>query len=161
MGHDITRRDSAAYAIRPAWHGIGRVVDHLMTPDEAPELSGLTWTVESFPVRVELPQPDPFTPAEWSDAKDYMGLRRSDTGALLHIATTSYAVVQSSQLFGIVRDLGLKVDAAFSMNEGRRVVVVARMDSAEDVQIIPGDTVRRHLMVSTSHDGSAAVNIVP
>ena len=50
MAHEIEELDGADYALQPAWHGLGTVIDHLMTADEASAAAGLYWEVGLEPV---------------------------------------------------------------------------------------------------------------
>lgn len=54
MAHDIDQtkqaNGAAVYANTPAWHGLGVVLDHAPTAEEALTAAGLDWTVEKRPL---------------------------------------------------------------------------------------------------------------
>lgn len=184
MSHEITREDSAAFALTPAWHGLGTVLDHVPTSDEMRTASGLTWEPVPVPVfagPVFAGEPDVFSGERpehldgvdvggWALARDTLvhgrqALRRSDSGATLGIVSEGYGIVPNRALFdlldGLADEIGDAVtyESAFSMAGGRRVCVVARLPG--ETEVAEGDTVRRYVLAQTSHDGSASVDLCP
>jgi len=53
MSSNISNRsgqDEAFTAIKPAWHGLGKTLDHIATAKEALEAANLGWEVKTEPI---------------------------------------------------------------------------------------------------------------
>lgn len=179
MSHEITSTDSAAFALTPAWHGLGTVLDHVPTSGEMREASGLTWEPVPVPILAQTPdvfdgeRPDflddvsigPWALDGASAVPDRVALRRSDSGDVLGLVSEGYGIVPNRALFDLLDGLAgetggaVTYESAFSMAGGRRVAVVARLPG--ESEIADGDKVRRYVLAQTSHDGSASVDLAP
>jgi len=170
MSHEVTVREDgtaeAAYALKPAWHGLGTVLDHTMDSAEAMKVAQLNWDVEQEPLY-------------WHEVKDEMieGKHvvkrhhvpgsmvnlRSDNHEVLGVVSDTYKVVQNSEAFGFVDDLLpdgiIKYDSVGSLKGGKVVWLLAKMP--EEFEVAAGDTLEQYILFLTAHDGSHAVQIMP
>ncbi len=163
MSHEITVRDDgtaeAAYALVPAWHGLGTVVDHAMTSEEALRLAHLDWQVEQWPIAAKGPGPG------WPtlEVPGQVANVRTDLREVLGVVSPQYEVVQNSEAFAfvdaLVMDGIVKYEAAGSLKGGRIVWLLARMP--QEFEVVAGDKLRQYILFSTSHDGSRAVRCLP
>lgn len=158
MSHGITNEDGAVYALRPAWHGLGEVVDEAPTSAEAMRLAKLSWLVEQKPLAVVDPDTN-----EFISSTDLVANIRQDTGLLLGAVGPNYKVVQNSEAFAFLdslwQDEVLRFESAFSMHGGKRVVLLARLPKVDE--IADGDEVKRYLLFSTGHDGATGIDFGP
>lgn len=157
MAHRITSSDGAIFFSQPAWHGIGTVLTSEPSPTEAMTKSGLNWpAVKSTDIAIVLPN------GGVASTSDYAGIIRGDTGEVLSIQSARYQIIQNEEVFGLAYALGreVKVESAFSMDGGRRVVVLCRGNT-----IVPSnsrnDEIHRYFALVNSHDGSYSFMAFP
>jgi len=163
MGHGITDSDGMFSVRKPAWHGLGAVLDaYPRSIDEALDKSGLGWGVRTAPVLVEHRPAckDDFgreRPAEVERAESYKATLRSDTGDLLGIVGSDYEPLDNRDAFRFLDELigsQLHFETAGSLWGGRRVWVLARLPEWVEVG---GDQTGTYVYVANAHDGSMAV----
>ena len=185
MSHEITERPDgtaeAAFAMTPAWHGLGTVLDHAMTSAEALEAAQLDWEVEQWPVGVaQMPDQEdcdqeeesssdvsdsanPYEAAIWHPQSGVFGNVRSDNGTLLGLVSSRYQVVQNIEAFAfldaLIEEESMEYEAAFSLRGGKMVCLLARMPSM--VEIVDGDAVVRYLLMSLTHDATGSIKFGP
>ena len=174
MSHEITiRRDGraeAAYAMTPAWHGLGTVVQHAMTSDEAIIEGGLDWPVREVPLFARVPNSMPVK--EWEShiagftdhqVPNQWAIVRTDIPSILGICGTHYRVIQNREAFDFVDSLYqdgiIKYESVGSLKGGKIVWLLARMP--EDFILASGDPLRKYILFSTSHNGSGAIRCLP
>lgn len=161
MAHEITIRADqsaeAAFSRVPPWHGLGVVLDHPMTSEEAMKAAQLDWRVEARPLAVC----DGYL--ESRTLENRRAVVRCDTNAVLGIVSDEYRILQNTEAFQfmdkLLEDEVMKYEAAFSLYGGRTVVLVGRMPEID--YITDSDTTLRYILLSTSHDGSSAVRFGP
>lgn len=142
-----------------AWHGLGIVVQEDMTPEQAMKVSGLGWTVSKSDtvaaVKVEGEEKQYL-----SETKDYSAIIRDDTKSILSIQGAGYKPVQNSEVFDLAYSLdkGIKVESAFSMAGGRRLVVLCRTG---EMEAMSGDLLHKYMCLVNSHDGTIALSALP
>lgn len=155
MAHELTSTDHAFYGRgEPAWHKLGTVIPGYATTAEAQRLARLDWLVSTEPAFVSVP-------GGYAEAPGAMLTVRSDLlgpDRVLGIVGDRYSPIQNRDLFDFLDTLagegGAKVDTAGSLKGGRLVWALAKLPTAMK---IGADIVDRYLLVSTSHDGSAAM----
>jgi hypothetical protein len=94
MAHEISVVDGvaeAAFAGKPAWHGLGALVDGLMTPSQALDAAHLRWSVEKRPIYVRGAG-DAFEPVP-----DKAATFRADTNEYLGTVGADWVPVQNSE----------------------------------------------------------------
>jgi phage/plasmid-like protein (TIGR03299 family) len=160
MAHEIEELDGAAYALKPAWHGLGAVLDHLMTADEALEAAQLGWEVGLEPMhdRFGAVVDGPRGSWRWTVRKD---LPETDVRRYLGRLTSDYTVVQNRELFSYCEALcgesGAKFESALSMRNGRLVAVVL---NAGESMAVKDDVIEQYFVATTSHDGSRQLDLL-
>ena len=174
MSHNITVRENgqaeAMYAMDPAWHGLGTVLDHAPGGYEALKASRLLWENEQYPLVAVVPveEIDPATGDIVRSTKHVpitskVANLRSDTLAELGIVGTSYSPVQNVEAFSfmdsLVDDNSMRYEAAGSLNGGSTVWLLARMPGQQ--QVAEGDVLKQYLLFTNSHDGSSAIRVHP
>lgn len=156
MAHKIESNDGAIFFSEPAWHGKGKVITHAPDPMTAMAEAGHGWTVRKYgSVLVD-------TGAILAQTQEYAGIVRTDTNEVLSVQSARYEPVQNEEVYRLAYALGdgVKVESAFTMGGGRRLVVLCRGDS-----ITPSrhrnDTIHRYLALVNSHDGSYTLMALP
>jgi phage/plasmid-like protein (TIGR03299 family) len=135
------------------WHGIGAVLDGVLSSDEAIKEARLTWAVEQKSVFAanNLFQPIP----------GYLANVRSDTKEVLGIVSERYRVAQNKDVFAFADDLigngkvKCTYETAGSLFNGRRVFMLVNMPKGRIVE----DEYQPYLCLSNAHDGSACLQV--
>jgi len=135
------------------WHGIGAVLDGVLSSDEAIKEARLTWAVEQVPV---------FTAKNRAEAiPGYLANMRSDTKEVLGIVSERYKVAQNKDVFAFADDLigngkvKCNYETAGSLFNGRRVFMLVNMPKGRIVE----DEYQPYLCLSNAHDGSACLQV--
>ncbi len=134
------------YVREVPWHGLGVKVEE--APDSAAALkhAELDWTVLRRPVQVN-----------GKDIEGYFANVRNCDGKVLGIVGKDYQIVQNREAFAFTDMLlgqqGIRYESAGSLQGGKRVWMLARMNSCE----ILGDEVVPYLLFTNGHDGRHAV----
>jgi phage/plasmid-like protein (TIGR03299 family) len=159
MAHEISMfngKAEAAFAMQPAWHGLGTVLDYAPNAAEMIRQAHLDWRVSMIPVQTVDGREVPDTYANCRD--DIPGAH-----GVLGTVSGQYKVVQNSEAFAFLDSLvaegGLRYESAGALRGGRRVWVLGRMPEVDD--IAEGDESLRYVLFATSHDGSAALQAIP
>lgn len=172
MAHEITvRKDGtaeAAFAVKPAWHGLGVVFDHPMTSAEALAGAHLDWLVVQREVACIVPETiqtdwGPVEQNRYQTIKGTLANCRADDGSVLGVVSDQYQVVQNIEAFRFLDELvenhEMEYESAFSLQGGKKVVLLARLPKVD--VIVPGDEVLRYLLLSLHHDGTGAIRFGP
>lgn len=170
MSHQITiRRDGfaeAMFAERPAWHGLGQVLDAPPTSGEAMRQAGLDWEVERHDLARILPVGEHRTPeggvvTAIEPITSHVATVRGDTGQVLGVVGERYRVVQNAEAFDFLDELvasdEVRYESAGSLDGGRRVWLLARLPESD--WIGESDQQLRYVLFSNSHDGRGAINV--
>lgn len=160
MPHEITVRSDgtaeAAFALTPAWHGLGAVIDHPMTSAEALQAARLDWFVEMAPVAAVID--DQYVPLT-----SHYATFRTDNKHVLGIVTKKYKIVQNREAFAfldsLVEEGQMLYESAFSLSGGKKVILLARLPGEDE--ITQDDNLRRYLLLSISHDGTSGIKFGP
>jgi len=158
----------------PAWHGLGAVIpkDHPATTDvkEAIKVAGLDWKVFKVPlfvpksasvasdddeaISISIPKD-----ARGKRAIGHWGVFRDSDYRFIGCVGKKYSILQNKKAFEWFQpwlDSGsVKFETAGSLYDGAVVWVLGKVQQDDD-EIIPGDAVKRYILLSTSHDGSQA-----
>lgn len=157
MSHEITRTDSAAFSGKPAWHGLGTVVEELGTANEALTVCDLNWTVEQLPVyaedgitgRIEIPS--------------HRLNVRSDTKEVLGMVSDRYKVFNNQELADFVDSLAkendrVQIETCGSLYGGKKVWFLLR---GESFSVRSEDEVTPYILASNGHDGNSRLRLTP
>jgi phage/plasmid-like protein (TIGR03299 family) len=135
------------------WHGIGAVLDGVLTSDEAIKAAKLAWKVDQVPV---------FAAGNWANQiPGYLANVRSDTKEVLGIVSERYRVAQNRDVSAFADEIigngrvECTYETAGSLFNGRRVFMLVNMPKGR----IVGDEYRPYLCLSNAHDGSACLQI--
>lgn len=143
----------------PAWHGLGVTFDHeVYSATEMLELAGLAnWNVRLVPIEIEgIPQ-DRWAIPYFATVRDNPVDGQPDA---LSIVGQRYTVSQNEELydFGNTLGSGARWETGGSLRGGR--VVFGSLAVERETVLDPtgvADTVKSFLLLSSSHDGSTAV----
>lgn len=151
MSHEV---ESFVSVREPAWHNLGTVIDDHVSTAEMLRLGNLhNWNVRVEPV----PVPDGY----YSYKDQYRTVRDSpiiegNTDILGYVGER-YHAYQNEELFDFGDALldGGHWETAGSLRHGTRVFGALELD--REVTVGGQDAVNSYLLLSTSHDGSAAI----
>ena len=156
MAHEISNVngiDECAFALKPAWHGLGTVLDNVPNSEEMIRAAHLDWTVEMQPIRT----------VSGIDVPETFATVRTDCNAVLGVVGSRYQIVQNRESFdfldSLLQDGIMRYESAGALRGGRIVWVLARLPSVDT--IAEGDDSLRYVLFSTSHDGSASIHAIP
>ena len=154
MAAEIYENDGAVFA-QNTWHGLGKYVGTAMSPTEAMEIAGLNWSVTKTPVYASYCGDNLYN-------ENYAAVVREDTKSILSIQSSDYKTVQNREVFDLAYALSdtVKVESAFSMNNGRRLVVLLKSGTFSSAQG-NNDTITEYLALINSHDGTIALSGLP
>jgi phage/plasmid-like protein (TIGR03299 family) len=135
------------------WHGIGTVLEGVLTSDEAIREARLTWKVDQIPVfaannRVKA-------------IPGYVANVRNDTNEVLGIVSERYRVAQNKDVFAFADELigngrvPCTYETAGSLFNGRRVFMLVNMPKGRIME----DEYQPYLCLSNAHDGTSALMI--
>lgn len=154
MSHELSMVDGRAemfYVGERPWHGLGTKLQNPATAEEAIRAAHLEWTVEKRPVIVD-----------GKEVEDYKALVRTDLETVLGIASARYQPVQNTEAFAffdVVVGAGQAIyHTAGALHNGRKVWILAKLP---DLMKVAGteDRVEKFLLLYTTHDGSAALQM--
>ncbi len=174
MAHEITIREDgfaeAAFALEPAWHGLGKVLDHHMNSAEALTEAGLNWKIVQRSMAIGKPETytdenttEPQERTVWVPQPGLIANVREDNNVFMGVVTDHYKVVQNVDAFrfldSLVENHEMKYESAFSLYGGRKVVVLAKMPGVQEV--VKGDHIIPYILLSLAHDGTEAIKFGP
>lgn len=164
MSHELTKTDSMMYVGETPWHGLGNPIPQgtVLTAHEAMIAAGLDWDVYQKPLT-------------WIDNKgnnrtcedNVMNCRRilvnnEEVEEELGVVGKRYEVLQNSEAFDwfnpFIENKQATFHTAGSLKGGRIIWVLVELNR-DPMQIRAGDTVRKFLLLSHSHDGSRALSV--
>lgn len=136
---------------KPAWHGIGKVVGHLLNAKDALTESGLLWTVSKQPIYT----------ADMVEIPKFYASTRDDNGSVLGIVGERYRHFQNVEGFSfidsIIGDGGAKFATAGSLYGGATVWILAELP---DEITVAGDAIKPYFLLKNTHDGSSARQVL-
>lgn len=150
MAHEISTttngKAEAMFAYRPAWHGLGTVVQQDVRPMEALKLAGLNWAVRKESLyRTNL-----------DSIPDRVAICRTDNGSYLGTVGKGFMPVQNIEQAAFIDSLcgegQAVVESCGALRGGRRTFWSIKLANA--LTIGTSDTVERYLIVANGNDGS-------
>jgi phage/plasmid-like protein (TIGR03299 family) len=161
MSHDLCVTDGKAemmYVGEMPWHGLGTRLEHPpRTAAEAIFAARLDWNV----VKQQLYVGDKHRPlpGQFAIVREDRWERNED--AIFGTVGQTYVPLQNMEAFTffdpIIATKAAFYETAGALGKGERVWVMARLYG--DMEIVPGDTVARYLLLSNSHDGTSSVQV--
>lgn len=157
MAHEIEIQNGKANAFfvgEPAWHRLGKVFDEgtILDIPTAIEAAGLNWDVRLQPLHMiydgdQMPVPG------------YATVRDSDK-SVLGVVGPTYKPLQNRDAFNWFQPFldarAATLEAAGSLRGGKRVWILARLNR-DPIEVVPGDEVRKYVLLSNGHDGTLAI----
>lgn len=153
MAHQFESNDHmvSGMGIRP-WHGLGTVVEGLLTAKDTLEQAKLDWSVIKQPITLQ--GSDRIIP-------DNFATVRTDDNSVLGIVGNGYTILQNNDAFNFFDTIAERGDAIYetagSLFGGRKIFITAkipgliRVGSGEDVS-------EKYVLLTNSHDGTGAVS---
>ncbi|WP_135556459.1 DUF932 domain-containing protein [Paenibacillus cymbidii] len=137
------------YVRKAPWHGLGNLVEHALSSEEALLAAGLDWEVIQKSIQTE----------DYAEIPGYKANIRATDQRLLGVVSDRYKIVQNHEAFAFTNDLlgnGVRFETAGSLQNGRKVWLLARLP---ENYIIGGDRISPYLVFSNSHDASGAIKV--
>ena len=144
----------------PAWHAIGQQCAGDMTAREALEASGLDYEVKTIPLPVPLTTET--GEIKFLDSRTVALVRDpvidDPEHRVLGTASTSYTVVQNSEIVGMIDPLTDEwpVETIGALGQGERIFVVL---SCEKYEVL-GEEIREFLTISDGKNGVNGLNVM-
>lgn len=181
MAHNININNGKASFMsvkEVAWHGLGQILDKPATAEEAIQAAGLDFEVKKEPVYVPVRQLNRNTTEGFDrvlcdrsgeDGTSYMEMRkvedrfatyRVDNGHPFGVVGSRYEIVQNRDAFkffdAIVGEGEAIYETAGALGNGEIIFITAKLPSY--IRVGNGDdTIEKYLLLTSSHDGSGAI----
>ena len=160
MSHEITATDSAVFYKKAAWHGLGKVIDHAMSPREAQRLAGHDWEavlsdkVEAFGHMANG------TPCVASSRTHCLNFR-SDNLYVLGQVSDQYVNFQPDDLYAMAYEAGegVKVESALTLQGGKKLIILLRGETIDVGS--EHDSVATYLALVNPYDASGVFRALP
>lgn len=137
-----------------AWHGLGQVVEGMMTSQEAIKLAQLDYEVGKFPIFANIG-------GQQFEVPNNFGTFRLDTNENFGVVGNVYQIVQNRDAFGFFDNLvgeGAAIyETAGALGIGEKIFITAKMPN--DIIRIGGtdDVTETYVVLTSSHDGSGSI----
>jgi len=155
MAHNLATTNGKAammYTGEVPWHRLGTKLDQPATAREAITAAGLDYEVKLTPV----------TTYDGLEVPKTNAVVRYDTQTVLGVVSNRYVPVQNQQAFGfldsVVAEGGLRYHTAGALGQGEKIWMLAKLPGHIRVKN-SDDLVDKFLLLSNSHDGSAAMRV--
>jgi len=159
MSHEIDQSTGQAAVFvtgDPPWHGLGKVISHAATSQEALQLAGLDWNVEQWPLTASRGQHS-------QPAPHHVANVRSDTNKLLGVVSERYKIFQNREAIefmdALVNEKLAMYETAGSLSDGRRVWMLARLPAK--LWATPHDEIHPYVLLTNNHDGLGSLRLIP
>ena len=135
------------------WHGLGAVLEGILTSNDAIKAAKLDWTVEQVPIYSEKNWAEPIP--------GFVANIRNDSREVLGIVTEKYHIAQNADVFAFADALiengkvPCTYETAGSLFNGRRVFMLVNMPKGRIVE----DEYQPYLCLSNAHDGSSSLQV--
>lgn len=166
MAHEIIEGlDRPVFAGKPAWHGLGLVVETAPDPISALKLGGLDNEVLQAPLSAVVEGPNG---VERRVVDTHVLNYRSDTRTSLGLVGVGYKPIQNRELAELAFSLGgpnagegVRVESAGSIRGGRKVWFLLKGDPMVLPSRAGDDVVDRYMLLANGHDGSMSMVAMP
>ena len=146
---------------KPAWHGLGVQVGHIMTAAEAMCEANLCWEVEKHPLyrTVKTIGETGEVTEVFQKIESHMENRRMDTGVTMGFVGKDYECVQNEHCFDFFDNIVGSKEAIFetagALHQGQVVFITAKLP--RDIVVAQDDVLNNYIALVTSHDMSLAL----
>jgi len=148
MSHMI---ENMFYVGDKPWHGLGTSLEDPPKIEDALELAGLNWTVEKIPTHYYYK--DDSNNVVQKPTGHFVTVR--DNGQKLGNVGSKYEILQNIDAFApfnVIKDYGYTLETAGSIENGKRVWILAK---TPDAYLVGDDKILDYVLLYTSHDGSS------
>ncbi len=138
--------ESMFYVGETPWHGLGKPLNEPPTIKEALVQSGLNWSVNKIPTYFEVNQIN-------KETGHFVTVR--EDGQILGNVGKKYTILQNNEAFEpfeVLLDYGFKLETAGSIDEGKKVWILAK---TPENYLVGDDKIDDYVMLYNSHDGSS------
>ena len=161
MAHEISEyvddfgdtQHEYAGALKPAWHGLGEVLDYLPNSSEMIDAAHLGWRVGLRDIQT----------SDGTVIDGYQATIRLDTGAPLGVVTDRYKPLQNIEAFkfldSLITSQEMVYETAGALRGGKIVWALGRFPSID--YAAEGDALKRYALFQSSHDGKSSVHVTP
>lgn len=147
MAHEF---ETGLFVGRPAWHGLGNVLQNAPSINDAIIQSGLAWQAQKVPLFL----------GSGVRMDGAYGIMRDTDGAQLGVVGEDFTPLQNAEAFDFFRpiiDSGeATIEAAGSLRGGKRVWILAAVKGAT-TEVVPGDSIKSYVLLAHGHDGTLSI----
>lgn len=157
MSHELYENDQMFSVNEVPWHGLGNIIDHVPTIEEAIIASGLEWNVSSKKMFINDDNDNLIqVPAQ-------NALVRNDTLQVLGVVGDRYEIYQNSDMWQFIdvfqKETGIHLETAGSLRNGRTTWVLAKNDK-EILEVVKNDPIEEYFLFRNSFDGSTPISLM-
>lgn len=149
MAHNL---NSMMYTGAKPWHGLGTKLDNVATAEEAIKAASLDWKVTKEPIYLK----------DGREIGDKFATVREDTKDILGIVGHVYRPLQNKEAFSFFDAVVGSKDAIYhtagALGVGERIWILAKLPG--EIQVIGEDVTEKYLLLTNTHDGSGAINMM-
>lgn len=154
MAHEIMETDHLMLAGKPAWHGMGTVLESRCNALEALDVARLNWTVEVAPFKLFMED------GIEAGCGDHRMVVRSDTKEAFAPCMKGYSPIQNKDIAELAYEISnasdKAVESAGSLRGGRRVWFLIDMGTIYAAQ---DDAVKPYMFIGSGHDLSMSLTL--
>ena len=154
MSHEMYENDHALYVGKPAWHGLGTVVENAPTTMDAMRMAKMDFGVV-------LSDPITASYGDWRKTypSKFHATVREDTQEVLGVVNKNYQIVQNEELFEIANALdNSKVETAGTLFNGAQSYILMKDG---EWAINGNDEMHEYLCLMNSHNGTLSLSALP
>ncbi len=170
MAHNLNYNEKiqrhAFFGVKePAWHGLGKIVDNMLTSEEAIIAAGLDYEVVKVPnfaaIPIDFDYPD--DEQDFVKSEGSYSTVRTDTRDIIGLVGNNYTIVQNKDAFTWFDDLVKAKEAMFTtagaIGKGERIFITAKLPGYIRIGN-SDDVIEQYLLLFNSHDGTKAVEVM-
>ncbi len=162
MAHNLEIVDGEAsmmYVGEPPWHGLGTQLEKPATAEEAIRAAGMNWDVRKVPLVAAIDEAR--IPVRGRFAIVRVDVRGNPRHPVLGLVGKGYEPLQNHEAFEFFDHIVGKGAAIYHtagvLGEGERIWILAKLPG--EIRVVGDDITNKYLLLSTSHDGSGAVQV--
>ena len=135
------------------WMKLGKLVDGVMTAEQAAKLGGIDFAVRAEPIYFSTKKDG--APPKFTKIEGRKAIIREDTGQWLSVVSKIYPIVQYGEAFDFIEGVSPNFVAAGALRGGKQGFMVVQTDVTLNI----GDPHELFAVLRTSHDCSRAVEV--
>lgn len=143
--------NSMMYVGEVPWHGLGYKFKSAPNIRQAIVAAKMNWTVELVPLMT----------TDGQKVEDAFVTRRSTDKSILGVVGARYKPLQNIEAFDFFQPFldseSAQLHTAGVLHGGKRVWILAKINR-KPIEIVPGDSIDKYVLLSNSHDGTLTVS---